>query len=95
MKKFSDFCEDKILDGDKVKIDLMLDKELIIHDFKVNNSKYSDGSECMTLQISEDGENKKVLFTGSEVLIEQLKKYKYELPFKAKIKKINKYYTLI
>jgi len=35
-----------------------------------------------------------VLFTGSDVLIEQMEKYGDQIPFAATIKKIDRYYTL-
>ena len=40
-------------------------------------------------------ENKhRVLFTGSDVLIEQMEKYGEQIPFLATIKKIDRFYTL-
>lgn len=63
MKQFADFADErKHLEGDKARIDDILNKEII--------------------------------FTGSDVLIEQLEKYRHEIPFKTVIKKINRYYTL-
>jgi len=44
------------------------------------------------LQFEIDNE-KHIFFTGSKVLIDQVKKYKDEMPFLTIIKKINKYYT--
>jgi hypothetical protein len=38
--------------------------------------------------------NRYVLFTGSTILIEQMEKYKDEMPFMATIKKVDKFYTL-
>ena len=52
-----------------------------------NSGKY------LTMQIKSN-DKKFVIFTGSEVLIEQIEKYKNEIPFEATIRKINKYYTL-
>ena len=46
----------------------------------------------MTLQFKLNREEK-ILFTGSKVLMNQIEKYKDELPFIAIIKKINKFYT--
>jgi hypothetical protein len=37
--------------------------------------------------------NRYVLFTGSSVLIEQMEKYKDEVPFLTTIKKVDRYYT--
>ena len=49
--------------------------------------------EALLLKESEEDSNK-VFFTGSEVLIDMLEKYKEELPFIATIRKIDRYYTL-
>ena len=45
------------------------------------------------LQMMVDNE-KRVLFTGSDVLIDQMKKYGDNVPFLAIIIKIDRYYTL-
>jgi len=55
-------------------------------------SKLKDG-DYLTLQISKN-DKKHVIFTGSHVLIDQIKKYKDEIPFLTTIRKINKYYSL-
>jgi len=55
-------------------------------------SKLKEG-DYLTLQISKDNK-KHVIFTGSHVLIDQIKKYKDEIPFLTTIRKINKYYSL-
>jgi hypothetical protein len=39
------------------------------------------------------GGSKYIIFTGSIVLIDQLEKYKENLPFYTTVKKIDKYYT--
>lgn len=95
MKRFSDICDEKVLDGDKIKIDDLLNQEIIILDYRVRESKFSKdkNGKYLTLQISMN-EEKKVVFTGSDVLIEQIEKYGSQLPFVAVIKKISKYYTL-
>ena len=96
MKKYSDFAEEKILDGDKIKIDDVLNKEIKITGHSIKISKYSKNKngDYLTLQIELDNE-KYIIFTGSDVLIDQLKKYNSEIPFLATIRKINKYYSLM
>lgn len=91
MENFSDFSDEKVLEGDKMKINDILNEDLIILGYKINNSKFND-KECLTIQF-ELNEIKHVLFTGSAVLKNQIEKYKDKIPFKAKISKINKYYT--
>ena len=46
----------------------------------------------MILQIDIGGEHR-VVFTGSDVLIEQMEKYGECVPFSTEIKKIDRYYT--
>jgi len=95
MKRFSDFAKENILDGDKIKIESVLNKEVKIVGFTIKNSRYSKNrtGDYLTLQIELDGE-KHVIFTGSDVLIDQMKKYGDQIPFLATIRKINKYYSL-
>ena len=92
MKKFSDFSKEKILDGDKIKLDDVLNKEIIIIGYSIKSSKLKEG-KYLTLQI-EFADKKHVIFTGSEVLIKQIEKYQSEIPFQTTIRKINKYYSL-
>jgi len=95
MKKFSDFSKENILDGDKIRIDDILNEEVLITGYAIKNSRYSknESGKYLTLQIIK--ENKKyVIFTGSDVLIDQLEKYSAEIPFTATVRKINRYYSL-
>lgn len=82
----------------KIRIDDVLNVEILLVAFKMKASKYQQSSapECVTIQFEypdKPGE-KYVIFTGSTVLSDQLQKYKDELPFFATIKKIDRYYTL-
>lgn len=94
MKKFSDFATNDIaITGEKIKLENILEKEIIIKGYKINNSKYNNG-KLLTLQF--ELRNKEyIIFTGSSVLIEQIEKYKNEIPFITKIEKINKFYSFI
>ncbi len=100
-KKFSEFAEEEIkLDGEKAKLDDILNKEILITGYKIKGSKYKKDEfdkcsvppRCLTLQFIIN-DNKNVIFTGSNVLIEQIEKYKSEIPFYTIIKKIDRYYT--
>jgi len=94
MKRFSDFADTRQLEGDKIGINDVLNQEVIVHDFRVSESKYNVGDKFyMTLQVKFDN-RKRVIFTSSGVLRNQLEKYKDELPFIAKIIRINNYYSL-
>jgi hypothetical protein len=95
-KRFSEFAtEITPLDGAKMKIDSVINKEILVTGFKVRGSKFkAEGSgHCLTLQFALDAQ-KYVLFSGSAILIEQVEKYGSEMPFLATIKKIDRYYTL-
>lgn len=90
---FSDFAdESKSFEGDKKKIDEILNEEILIMDFKIKDSKQRSGTQYVTIQFKLGGINY-IAFTGSKVLIEQLNKYKDNIPFNTTIKKIDRYYT--
>lgn len=91
--KFSDFAEDiKLFEGTKKRIDDILNQEILILDFKIKESKQRLGTPYATIQFRQNDTNY-IIFTGSEVLIDQLNKYRENLPFYTVIKKIDKYYT--
>ena len=91
--RFSDFAEEtKLFEGDKKKIEDILNQEILITDFKMKDSKHHNNSQYITIQFKIDDETF-ITFNGSRVLAEQLEKYKDNIPFYTIIKKINKYYT--
>lgn len=95
MQRFSDFSgEVKPLDGEKISIDKLIDKEIEVHNYNIRNSKFNrpGSNQCMTVQIMCDNQ-KRIFFTGSDVLINQCEKYSDNMPFITAIKKINRYYT--
>lgn len=95
MKRFSDFATTSaIVTGDKIKIEDILDKEIEVTGYKISDTKFQkhDGDKLLTLQFRLDGIDR-ILFTGSNVLIEQITKYENEIPFATKIIKVNKFYT--
>lgn len=98
MKRFSDFAQEEAqLEGVKVKLDDLISQELVIVAYRMSESKYSKNKsgKYATVQFKlTENCPPQVFFTGSDILIEQLEKYKSELPFVARIKKINRYYTL-
>lgn len=98
MKRFKDFATEQVLDGEKMRIKDILNIEVEILSFRINDSKYQDQhdkskKECLTLQIRHNN-RKYVVFTGSKVIRDQMRKYEKELPFMATIREINKYYSL-
>ncbi|MEN6630529.1 MAG: hypothetical protein ABFC42_12885 [Sulfuricella sp.] len=95
-KRFADFAEESSpLDGDKIKLEEVINIELRIIGYNIRRSKYEKNrsGKCLLLQIEHDGKHR-VIFTGSDVLIEQMEKYGAEVPFATTIKKIDRYYTL-
>lgn len=93
MKSFKDFgIKDQTqgLIGDKIKIDRVLNKSIIVHGYQVKGSKYEKGSgQCLHLQIEVDG-GKRVIFTGSVSLINTINQIPLEgFPFQTVITKEN------
>lgn len=86
MKKFTDFniqVASKSFTGDKIKISKILNKEITIHEFKIENSKFH--GECLYLQIEHKNE-RCVIFTGSTTLINQIRQVPQEgFPFQTTI----------
>jgi hypothetical protein len=65
--------------GEKVRINKVLNSEIIVYDYKIEDSKKNLGTKYLTLQIGRK-EEKEVLFTGSNILmnmIEQVPKEKF------------------
>ena len=74
-------------------IDTVLNTEILILGFKTGQkSQFKEGSYT-TVQFELDGE-RHIFFTGSQVITDQLQRYQANLPFRAIIQKINRYYTL-
>jgi|LSQX01.2.fsa_nt_gb hypothetical protein len=99
MKQFSEFAQATgPLEGEKTKLDDVINKRVIIHGFKISKSKYRDNraadGQYLTIQLCEEGsEDMMVIFTGSSVLRDQCQQYEDQMPFATIIKKINQYYT--
>jgi len=100
MNKFSDFADTSIspvMDGKKVSLDDILDKEIVVLRYRVKKTKFSEAKnpECLTVQFAypENEDVHFVFFSGSSVLMQQLEKYQDKLPFSASIKKVGKYFT--
>ena len=94
-RKFSEFAQEGIcMDGEKVKIEDIINKEILVIAFKTKPSKYKESNSdiCLTVQFQKDNQNF-IFFTGSAMLNEQVEKYRKEIPFLTIIRKVNKYYT--
>lgn len=93
MNSFKDFGITPTIvsfEGDKVKMDRILNKQIIVEDFKIESSKYDKGNgKCLYIQIMVDN-NKRVLFTGSGSLMDMIKQVpKEKFPFTTIIIKEN------
>ncbi len=96
MHSFKDFgikIETKSFEGEKIKIDRIQNKEITVEAFRIETSKYEKGNgKCLHVQITFDGA-KRVFFTGSVNLMEQIQKVpKEKFPFKTTIVKDNERY---
>ena len=93
MKKFGDLNiqpDEELFAGKKIDMDDIIDKVIIVHDYKVGPSKYNDKPFCLTLQITFEGK-KRIVFSGSKGLEGVLKKAKKEdFPFETIIRKEGK-----
>lgn len=98
MKRFRDFARSKkVLDGEKIAIAQVLNKEIVVLDYSVAESKFDDcktrcSGKCLTLQVTVDGV-KRVVFTGSDVLLKQVREYEAEMPFITTIIKVDQFFT--
>jgi hypothetical protein len=96
MKRFSDLnitINTDNFSGEKIKINQILNKSIIIIDYKVVKSKFKDKTEdCLYLAFKYNN-NLRITFTGSKILINILNLIqKDDFPFETKIKLKNKGY---
>jgi len=79
MKNFSQFNIQqtaKGFEGDKIKMSKILNREIVVHHFKIEDSKLfkeKGSGKCLHLQISFNNE-KHIIFTSSSGLIEVIQK---------------------
>lgn len=79
MNTFSQFnikVESQAFEGDKIKMSRILNREIVVHHFKIEDSKVfkeKGSGKCLCLQISFDN-RKHIVFTGSTGLIEVVQK---------------------
>lgn len=93
-EKFSDFAESRLpMPGIKKHIGQILDQEIIIVDYRILESKHRPNTKCLQIQFILNNEVC-VAFTGSVVLLDQIKFSKDKIPFKTAINKNDNYYTL-
>ena len=104
MTRYTDFAEEQIgLDGDNISIDKILNIEIAVTGFRLLSTKYPDKNKSgkalqLQFKVFNQEDNLEdippnILFTGSDVLINQITRYGDNIPFLAKIVKINRYYS--
>jgi hypothetical protein len=83
----------KAFEGDKIKIERIINKLIVVMDIKIDKSKFDKGSgKLLTLQIIVDN-GKRVVFTGSANLMEMIEAVpKEKFPFETTITKDNDRY---
>jgi hypothetical protein len=95
MNNFKDFdIKPKIssFTGDKISVSRLFNKKIKVLDYKIEPSKQKEGTKLLTLQIEKSGE-KRVVFTGSTILIQMIEKVpENKFPFETTIKGDNDYY---
>jgi len=97
MKSFKEFgIKPELLSmtGEKIKIAKILNREITVHDYRIEESKFKkeNNSRCLYLQISIDG-MKHIVFTGSFVLTSMISKVnKEDFPFSTMITKEGEHY---
>lgn len=97
MEKFGEFAqdEDSRLEGDKLNISELFNKEIVITAYRLMPSKAVKGKQCLQIQFQyPGGDDMYIAFTNSEVIIRQLTQYKDHIPFLTTVRKRGSYYTL-
>lgn len=91
---FADFgikAQIKGFEGDKIKMERIINRQVIVDAFKIERSKFEEkgNGHCLHLQIIVDGE-KRVLFSGSTFLMDMIKQVpENKFPFTTTIVKDN------
>ena len=93
IKKFSELgieAPKDVFIGTKKQVEDILNEVIIVHAFKIKDSKHKPGEKCLHLQF-QLAEKKHVVFTGSNVLMDTIAKIPKEaFPFSTKIVKEHK-----
>lgn len=78
--------------GEKIQVQKLFNLQITVIAFRVEPSKAKKGTELLTLQIEKGGE-KRIVFTGSTVLIDQIRRVpENKFPFATVIRGDNDYY---
>lgn len=90
---FSVFARGKLpLPGIKMRLDQILNREILVTDFRIIKSKHHPGENCLQIQYLMD-DQVCVSFTGSAVLMDQITSVGDNIPFNTTVVKIDRYYS--
>lgn len=99
MKQFSDFgikLKNSHFVGDKIRIAKVFNREIIIHGYKIEPSKFKDKSEnrlCLQIELNNE---KHIIFTSSTVLKDQITQVTDDLfPFRATITQVGEHFEFM
>lgn len=92
MNHFGDFAKEEGLSGEKIPINDLFGKVIVVNAYRKLESRAVQGKTCVQIQLILDGKHY-VTFTNSSVIERQLDDYKHMLPFDCKIERRNNYYT--
>ena len=91
--RFSTFAKNQLpMPGNKKRLDDILNREITVVDYRIRKSTKRDGTECLQIQFLLDNEVC-VVFTGSSVLLNQIKEAKDNIPFPGTVVKLDRYYS--
>jgi hypothetical protein len=99
VNRFSEFADasgSDIMDGKKVQMEDIIGKEIVVIGYRIRDTKFADAKtpRCVTIQFTYPNETEHhIVFSGSNVLMRQLDKYRDKIPFLTTIKKVGKYFT--
>jgi len=95
MHNFSDFnIKPKVNNfvGEKIQIQKLFNLQILVLHYNIQASKKKEGTQLLTLQIEKGGE-KRIVFTGSTVMMEQIQRVSEDkFPFTTVIKGDNDYF---
>ena len=103
---FNELTQHIVLDGDKIKLDDLLNQPIVVTGASLMDSKFTNkgSGKCVKIQLyleSDSKQTKRVCFSGSSVIYDQIeemqRKFQSEnapMIFRATIRKIGNYYSL-
>ena len=90
---FAVFARGKLpLPGVKMRLEQILNREILVTDFRIMKSKHHPDQDCLQFQYLLDNQVC-VSFTGSCVLIDQISSVGENIPFNTTVVKIDRYYS--